>query len=92
MSHKTPKKRNWKVDSPADFCPLRKPLANRLPWGNPIVLHEGTAPAVSVDECRSWAGRQAWLDEDYGHPQPAPGHPNRRAAPGLVKRAVVLSN
>ena len=31
------------------------------------MLHEGRAPAVSVDECRSWAGRRAWLDKDCGH-------------------------
>ena len=84
MSPKTPKKRSWKADLLADFCPLRKPLATRLRCGNAIVLHEGRAPAVSVDECQSWARLRARLDQDCRHPQHAPSHPKPRVAPELV--------
>ena len=84
VSLKMPKKRSRKADLLAEYCPPRRPLSNRLQCGSAIVLHEANSPAVSVDECRSWTDRRAWLDQDCGHPQHAPSHPKPRVAPELV--------
>jgi endonuclease/exonuclease/phosphatase (EEP) superfamily protein YafD len=42
------------------------------------------APALSGDECRSWADHPVMLARTLHHHGTAPAHPSRPAAPGLV--------
>jgi hypothetical protein len=46
------------------------------------------APALSGDECRSWADHRVMVARTPQHPGTAPAHSSRPAAPALVTHAV----
>jgi hypothetical protein len=82
------RKRREKVGPCGAFCRRRRPLPNRPSCGNRSERREGMAPALSGDECRSWADHPVMLARNPQHPGTAPAHPSRQAAPGLVTHVV----
>jgi hypothetical protein len=83
------RKRRERVGPCGAFCRRRRPLPNRIQCGCAIGgCREGMAPALSGDECQSWADHPVMVARTPQHPGTAPAHPSRPAAPGLVTRAV----
>jgi hypothetical protein len=81
------RRRCERAGSRGGSCHRRKPLPHRLQCGNRSERREGMAPALSGEECRSWADHRVMVARTPQHPGTAPVHSSRPAAPGLVTRA-----
>ena len=82
------RKSQERAGSRGESCHRRKPLPNRLQCGCAIERREGMAPALSGDECRSWAGHPVMVARVSPSPSDCASSPQSTGGPGMVIRAV----